>query len=258
MPDAPAPWPFVRSADHQNEAESTNDRAKQLARDGTLGPLPALVWADRQTRGRGQGSNTWWSDEGSLTASVVIDPEAFGLPLAVRPRVALGVAAVVVAAVEELVPGCWPGIRWPNDIEVHGRKLGGVLVEGVVGPSGPRLVVGIGLNVGTRLDAAPREVRALAASLAEYGLGAADRLAVLHAILERFAAMLADLASDAPNLGSTWERLDALHDATITVQVGAERFVARAEGIDPTGGLRIRREGRGEVEILYAGRILRD
>ena len=136
IPHAPQPWPFVITVHHEAEVDSTNDWAKRLIHDDALGATPALVWADGQTRGRGQGSNTWWSDAGSLTASVVVDPEALGLAIAVRPRVALGVAAAMVDAVEELAPGTFAGIRWPNDVEVAGRKLGGVLVEGVAGPRG--------------------------------------------------------------------------------------------------------------------------
>lgn len=255
-PDVRHPRPFVRSEHHEAEVDSTNDWARRLIVDGTLGPTPALAWADGQTRGRGQGSNTWWSDEGSLTASVVVDPEALGLAIAVRPRVALGVAAAMVDAVEELAPGTFAGIRWPNDVEVAGRKLGGVLVEGVPGPAGPLLVVGFGLNVGTRLDRAPREVRAMATSLAEAGLTPNDRAAALHAILGRLGPMFEALAAGDPALVATWNRLDALRGATIRVQAGPDRFTAEAAGIDPGGGLRIVRDGRAEV--LHAGRILRD
>ena len=255
-PDVPHPRPFVRSEHHEPEVDSTNDWARRLVTAGELGPTPALVWADGQTRGRGQGSNTWWSDEGSLTASVVVDPEALGLPIAVRPRVALGVAAAMVAAVEELAPGTWAGIRWPNDVEVGGRKLGGVLVEGVPGPGGPLLIVGFGLNVGTNLDQAPREVRAMAASLAEAGLTPNDRATALRAILSRLGPMFEALAAGDPDLVATWNRLDALRGSTIRVQAGPALFAAEATGIDPSGGLRIVRQGR--VEVLYAGRILRD
>ena len=245
-------WPFVRAEFHLGEVDSTNDWARRLIAVGAMPELPALVWADRQTRGRGQGANSWWSDGGSLTASVVVDPEVLGLAVAVRPRVALVVAAAVVAAVEALAPGTGAGIRWPNDVEVGGRKLGGILVEGVQGAGGPRLIVGFGVNVATRLDEAPGEVRAMATALG--GDGLRDRL--LGAILDRLGPGLAALAQGDPALVATWNRLDTLQGTTIAVQVGVERFEAVADGIDAGGGLRIRREGR--TEILQAGRILRD
>lgn len=250
-------WPFVRAEYHRVEVDSTNDWAHRLIDQGAMPTLPALVWVDRQTRGRGQGANSWWSDDGSLTASVVIDPEAFGLAVAVRPRVALGVAAVIAAAIEAVVPGCRPGIRWPNDIEVDGRKLGGILVEGVASPGGLRLIIGLGVNVATRLDAAPDAVRVMAANLEDRGGPAGlSRSTLLRAILVRLEPMLRELAGNDPALVATWNRLDTLLGATITVQAGAERFSAVAEGIDGGGGLRIRRDGR--PEILHAGRILRE
>ncbi len=250
------PWPFVRSEFYRGEVDSTNDWCKRLIIEGSLAKAPALVWAARQTRGRGQGANSWWSDGGSLTASVVVDPEALGLAMAIRPLVALGVASVVVAAVEELVPECRAGIRWPNDIEVDGRKLGGVLVEGVVGPTGPRLVIGVGVNVSTRLDLAPAEVRSMAATLAEAASPPDPRRAILRAILGRLEALFQGLTNGDPSLVATWNRLDTLLGQTITVQAGNDRFLAVAEGIDPSGGLRIEREGRSQ--ILFAGRILRE
>ena len=253
--EAASIWPSVQSVWHQVEVDSTNDQARQLIQAGTIGPLPALVWADWQTRGRGQGANTWWSDEGSLTASIVLDPLEYSLGVAVRPRVALAVAVAVVGAIGEVVPACQAGIRWPNDVEVEGRKLGGILVEGVTSVSGDRLIVGVGLNVGTRLDQAPAEVQRLAASLAEFGLAPDDRRVVLAAILTRLDPTLRALASGDPGLVVEWNRLDSLRNQTITIQVGDLRFDAVAEGIDPTGGLRIRRYG--QVDILYAGRILR-
>lgn len=191
-----------------------------------------------------------------MTATVVVDPEDLGLAIAFRPRVALGVASVVVAAVEEVAPGCGAGIRWPNDIEVDGRKLGGILVEGVMSPKGPRLVIGVGVNAATRLDLAPAEVRDMAITLAEAGATLDLRKAILRAILGRLEAMFRGLTEGDPSLVATWNRLDTLLGRTITVQAGDERFLAVAEGVEPSGGLRIRREGRPLV--LFAGRILRE
>ena len=252
----PPAWPFVRSEWHDEEVDSTNDWARRLVEAGDLNRFPALVWANRQTRGRGQGANAWWSDDGSLTASVVIDPEAYDLAVAIRPRVALAVAVAVVEAIAAVVPGCAAGIRWPNDVEVFGRKLGGILVEGVSSPAGPRLIVGMGLNVASRVVGAPTAVREMAASLAEFGAGVEECRAILSQILGRLEPILHALASGDPRLELTWNRLDTLRGTVVRVQVGDREFTAIAEGIDSTGGLRIRRNDL--PEILYAGRILRD
>jgi len=71
----PIPWTEIRL----DEAESTNDLAKRMAADPD-GPRPSrVVRADRQTKGRGRGENAWWSDQGSLTFSALLDPRTIGL-----------------------------------------------------------------------------------------------------------------------------------------------------------------------------------
>ena len=74
-------FPFVRAILRFDELDSTSDLARRILEKEPL-DTPALIWADRQTRGRGQRDNTWWSDEGSLTATLVLDPRAIGLTLA--------------------------------------------------------------------------------------------------------------------------------------------------------------------------------
>ncbi len=132
-------------------------------------PLPLVVLANRQTQGRGRGTNWWWSDEGSLTFTLALDPSAHGLTAMHEPRLALAAAVAVVDATRPYVPPqATLGIRWPNDIEAGNRKLGGILPERVETAGGVRILIGVGLNVRTRLEDAPPEVRRMAATLAEW------------------------------------------------------------------------------------------
>ncbi|HEX8199227.1 MAG TPA: biotin--[acetyl-CoA-carboxylase] ligase, partial [Isosphaeraceae bacterium] len=71
-------WPFVRTMVHHAVLASTNDLARELLAEGAT-ELPLVVRADRQTRGRGRGAHLWWSDTGSLTFTLGIDPAAHGL-----------------------------------------------------------------------------------------------------------------------------------------------------------------------------------
>jgi BirA family transcriptional regulator, biotin operon repressor / biotin---[acetyl-CoA-carboxylase] ligase len=240
------------------ETDSTNDLAKRLLDRGTVEP-PLLIWADRQTRGRGQGSNAWWSDAGSLTATIVLDPSAMGLTIARESRVALAVAVAVIESIRSLYPGCRPGIRWPNDIEVGGRKLGGILPERVESPSGPRLLIGIGLNVRTRLEGAPIEVRRMAATLgdwAEVTPSADPRAELLGVICDRSGHQLRALVDARPELIESWGRFDALAGSTVRIEIGDEVIEAVAAGIDDSGGLRLIHDGRPRV--IHAGRVLRE
>ena len=162
------------------------------------------IWADRQTLGRGRGENQWWSDEGSLTFTIALDPAAHGLRIDQEPRLALMTAVAVIEAIGALGltdPGI--GIRWPNDIEVNGRKLGGILPERVETRQGHRLLIGIGLNVLTRIDQAPPDVQRMATSLSALQLQPLEPsflAGFLAAILTQFERALYRMAADDPGL----------------------------------------------------------
>ncbi len=122
---------------------STNDFLKELAASGPLEPFTVAV-AETQTKGRGQAGSSWFSEPGkNLTFSVYV-PDAvahaqqlFGLNVAV--------ALAVANALEQMgTPRI--SVKWPNDILSGNRKLGGILIENVIG-SRIASIVGIGVNV---------------------------------------------------------------------------------------------------------------
>jgi BirA family transcriptional regulator, biotin operon repressor / biotin---[acetyl-CoA-carboxylase] ligase len=250
--------PFARSLIYREVVTSTSDLARALVEAGEV-DLPLVVWAKRQTAGRGRGSNAWWSDEGSLTLTIALDPRAHALRKEHEPRLALTAAVAVIEALEPFVPAGVLGIRWPNDIEAAGRKLGGILAEQVNTDLGPRLLIGIGLNVHTRLADAPADVASLAMSLErlrDATLAEPEFSVLLHAILARFKPALSALSRDDRALVEHWNRLDTLAGQSVRVAQGEREFSGFGAGIDERGGLRL--AGPGETIALYAGRVLRD
>src|SRR5215211_6599837 len=145
---------------------TTMSRAADLAAAGE--PEGATVVAEEQTEGRGRLGRAWVAPPGtSLLVSVVLRP-----PLA-TDAVWLTVAAAGVAlagAVDEVAPGAAPaGLKWPNDLELHGAKAAGLLAEAQL--EGARLaavLLGMGVNVGQTAAEFPPEVaeRATSVSLA--------------------------------------------------------------------------------------------
>ncbi len=250
--------PFVRATIRRDVVESTSDLVRQLAHDG-VADLPLVVRADRQTRGRGRRDHSWWSDAGSLTFTLLVDPAAHGLRAEHEPRLALATAVAVIEAISEIVPIEGLGVRWPNDVEAGGRKLGGILPERFETVHGARLAIGIGLNVRTRFDDAPPDVRPLAASLADRAAApptTEDIERLFRTILERFARALDLLARDDPGLAARWARLDALRDRWVRVDLGPQIIEGWGRGIDPEGALLL--AGEDETHRLFGGQVLRE
>jgi len=117
---------------------STNDVARRLADAGA--PEGTVVLAERQTCGRGRRGGVWESPAGGLWFSFILRPH---LPAARAAGLAV-VGSIAVARAAESASGVRARIKWPNDVHVGGRKLAGVMVEGI---GGGALVLGVGLNV---------------------------------------------------------------------------------------------------------------
>jgi BirA family biotin operon repressor/biotin-[acetyl-CoA-carboxylase] ligase len=246
---------FIKTWVRRESVASTSDLARELVSLGEL-DLPLLVLAKRQTQGRGRGAHTWWSDAGSLTFTLVIDPAAHGLSAEHEPRVALTAAVAVIEAIAPIVGPGRAGIRWPNDIELGGRKLGGILPERLQAPHGPRLAIGIGLNVRTQLERAPAEVRRLAASLHELVGPETSTEQVLEAILDRLPDALAKLARADLSLADEWARLDTLLGEPVRIALGDRIVAGLGRGIDAEGALCLAVER--EVLRIFGGQVLRD
>ncbi len=235
--------------------ESTNDVACELLESGE-GSLPFVVIADSQTRGRGRGSNSWWSDEGSLTATLAIDPVAQGLSPLHEPRIALATAVAIIEAMPWDFPNNRrPGIRWPNDVEVEGRKLGGILPERVETQAGSKLLIGIGINIHTNLFDAPEEIQRMAVSLAELRGTCGTSSEILGSILHQLDRILPKLSANDQGLARRWAELDTLRGETVRVDLGTRVLTGIGRGIDAEGALVLLTD-EGEIH-LFGGRVLR-
>jgi BirA family biotin operon repressor/biotin-[acetyl-CoA-carboxylase] ligase len=251
------PWLFYR---HET-LDSTSDEARRLVVAGGT-PARFVVWAERQTKGRGRGSNAWWSDPGSLTATLGIDPSREGLEPRQEPKIALAAALACARVVEPLL-GREVEIRWPNDVELAGKKLAGFLVERLDGPDGPRILIGAGINVATRFDDAPTEVRALATSLAEAGVPRIeDRTRrrwcayVLHSLIGRLTDQIQYLRVYEDAFDRAINRRDSLSGRAVRIRQGDRIIEGTGRGVNPDGSLRV--ETAEGLVAIYGGQVLRD
>ena len=120
--------------------ESTNDLARELGEAGY--PHGTWISARQQSRGRGRLGRQWQSIEGNLFLSIIVRPEMREL----WTWVPMATAIAIAEALRSLFPELPVQVKWPNDLWVHGKKLGGILCEAVGGRADSFIVIGIGLN----------------------------------------------------------------------------------------------------------------
>jgi BirA family transcriptional regulator, biotin operon repressor / biotin---[acetyl-CoA-carboxylase] ligase len=209
---------------HLRETGSTNDRARELAAAGA--PHGMLVTAGSQTAGRGRQGRAWAGPPGRALLMSLVLREA-------HPLLPLAAAVAVADAVGEEAR-----IKWPNDVQLDGRKVAGILAEGR--PQEGWAVLGIGVNVAIRIEDLPPELHDTAGTLGREPSDVEPFLANLLRSLERALALApADLLD-------SWRARDALLGREITWSGGS----GTAAGIDG--------EGRLVVELQDGGRTALD
>jgi len=221
-----------------DEAGSTMDLLRLRAEAGA--PEGTAVLAGRQTSGRGRRGRSWESPEGGLWFSLLLRP-------AIEPRLAgcisVSIALSSAQALRERyrLPVL---VKWPNDLILEGRKLGGILIE--LATRGERidwLIVGLGLNVNNPL---PEGARIPPISLSE-ALGGPVELEGVFVVVFRGIARgyLGFLREGFGPVRARWAQLSALEDG-IWVERYGERFRAEVKGLSEEGKLIVERGGRLE------------
>ena len=227
---------------------STNDEAARLAAAGE--PEGTAVVAQTQTSGRGRRGRSWSSPAGGLWISVVVSCEKL------EPQ-GLSLAAGVAAA--KAVEGCCGKacqIKWPNDLIVEARKVGGILIERAAGRS--LLIVGIGVNCNQHPDSFDAALRTSATTLQESG-GRGVPLPLLTGRLmfelERCVRLLR--CGGWSEMLSEWRARDALAGRRVRVKRGEQVVVGTCLGVLQSGEMLLREGNRqhripclDEVEIL--------
>ncbi|HEY7587128.1 MAG TPA: biotin--[acetyl-CoA-carboxylase] ligase [Thermoplasmata archaeon] len=141
---------------HFDAVESTNDTLKEFLEEDLEEGL--VVWADRQVSGRGRHGRAWASPPGGLYVSALLrptDPHASLL--------GLFTGMPLMKALRHF--GLFAGLKWPNDIMFQGRKIAGILSEGVYRKEKHHVIVGVGVNTNVDVDRLPPDVQPRATSL---------------------------------------------------------------------------------------------
>ncbi len=241
---------------------STMVRAAELAAGGA--PEGTTVVADAQRAGRGRLGRDWLAPPGSsLLLTVVLrprlEPEQAWLAVAAAGVALVDATAALLAEVAERrvdapveSPAPAVGLKWPNDLLVDGRKAAGLLAE--AHSQGRRLdwvLLGMGVNVGQGAGDFPADLAGRATSLRLAAGGAVDRVALLGAWGERFAAGYRALAAGeaGPTLAAYRERLDTLGRQVRVELLGGEALEGVAAGLGADGALALRTVTSTEVAV---------
>jgi BirA family biotin operon repressor/biotin-[acetyl-CoA-carboxylase] ligase len=232
----PADW----VVDVVDETPSTNLVVAERARRGAGEGL--VVVAEHQTAGRGRLDRTWETPARSaLTLSLLLRPT---VPAADWPWVPLLAGYAAAVALRRL--GAPVEVKWPNDLLLEDRKLGGILVERIETTSGPAVVVGIGLNVS--MTGAELPVPG-AASLAVAGLEV-DRTDLLAALLQAVRTEYDGFQRGGTQpLRAAYESVCASLGRDVVVELPTGQVLrGAAVGIDEGGRLQVRTP-EGVVEV---------
>jgi BirA family transcriptional regulator, biotin operon repressor / biotin---[acetyl-CoA-carboxylase] ligase len=224
------------------QADSTNDLALDWLRAGAA--AGSVVVTDEQIKGRGRLGRTWYTPPGTaLILSVILRPKVEYLGQITM------LGAVAIAELLEHLGTTDVGIKWPNDVLLHGKKVSGVLSEAVW--NGDKLqgsVLGMGINV--RIDFTGTELAHTAASI-EPSLGhVVDRLDLLVDLLGRVDYWYERLQTGA--LFDAWKSRLNMLGKMVTVQQGTLHGLA--ELVDQSGALMVRDE-MGTLHRVVAGDI---
>jgi len=251
--EAVVPWLPGFTVEVLPELDSTNAELMRRARAGQLEPV--LLVAEHQTAGRGRLGRAWHSDASQAGArpdahaDVMAGPQArgsltfsLGLPLAVREWSGLSLA-VGVSLAQSIHPNLQ--LKWPNDLWLAGRKLGGILIETAQVGAQRYVVVGVGVNIAAPLaqglSTPPAWWRELAPDIT-------PPAALLRLVPPLVQALLRFAEQGFAPFEAGFAQRDALAGCAVRLSDGLEGI---ASGVDAQGALRVQTRN-GPVRVNSA------
>ena len=244
--------PAARATQVQVLSRTDSTNTQLLAADPACDPQ--VLFAESQTQGRGRRGRDWVSPFGAnLYCSIGWTFAAWPARLTALPlAMAVALARVVAdAGLPEV------GIKWPNDLQVGGRKLAGILIEPRGEAGGAcRVVVGIGLNVAMsagQATAVGQPWTSLAEALAASGQPLPSRNTLAAALVSELSAALGHFAAHGfTPFAAEWQRRDVLMGRPVRIEA-TPALEGIARGVDSDGGLSV--ETASGWQVVHAGDV---
>jgi BirA family biotin operon repressor/biotin-[acetyl-CoA-carboxylase] ligase len=241
---------FGKRVSHFFRTDSTNRVAFELGHDGEA--EGAVVVAEEQTAGRGRAGRSWVSERGTgIYVTVLLRPKL----APVQAPLLTMMAGISARAAVEAVTGLNVDLKWPNDLMIGGKKVGGILTEMHAEPALVRFViVGIGINVNQ--EKFPAEIAGVATSLRVESGRLHSRVEILVRLLREFEKDYLRLVRDgSASVVNTFQEVSSYAlGKKVRVVTGAETFTGVTAGLTAEGLLRVERSG-GEIITVIAGDV---
>jgi BirA family biotin operon repressor/biotin-[acetyl-CoA-carboxylase] ligase len=241
---------FGKRIHHFFKVDSTNRVTLELGHAGE--PEGAVVLAEEQTAGRGRAGHAWHSERATgIYATLLLRPRL----APVQAPLLTMMAGLSAHAAIEAQTGLKVDLKWPNDLLIRGKKVGGILTEMHAEPAQIRFViVGIGLNVNQ--ETFPAELSAIATSVRVETGKPQSRLELLVRLLREFEndynRFLTEGAESVTKRFSTISSY--AYGKRVCVSNGKESFAGVTAGVGPEGLLLVRRDG-GQIVTVIAGDV---
>jgi BirA family biotin operon repressor/biotin-[acetyl-CoA-carboxylase] ligase len=231
--------------------DSTNTVAFRLAMNGAQ--EGEVVVVESQAAGKGRMGRRWESPPGvNIYLSIILRPP---FPPNKMPLITLMTAVACAESIEE-VTGVLPSIKWPNDLLIGEKKLGGILTEADLELDRINfVVVGIGINVNMPRSAFPPSIRDTATSLQEALGKQVSRVTLIQALFRRFELWYKRFKEDrGEEIRRRWEELSQIRGKEVAMAFMGEMVQGMALEIDADGALLVQEAG-GAVKRIVAGDV---
>jgi len=241
---------FGKHIYHFFKTDSTNRVALELGHAGE--PEGAVVLAEEQTAGRGRAGRVWSSERAAgIYVTLLLRPKL----APVQAPLLTMMAGLSAHAAVEAVTGLAVDLKWPNDLIIRGKKVGGILTEMHAEPGQVRFViVGIGLNVNQ--EKFPGELASIATSLRLETGKPQSRMELLVRLLREFESDYNRMLRE--GVASVVKRFEVIssyaHGKRVRVTNGTESYLGTTAGLGPEGLLQVERDD-GRVVTVIAGDV---
>lgn len=231
--------------------DSTNLEAKRLAGGGAS--HGAVIWAKKQTAGRGRMGRDWVSAEGNLYVTMLVSPDC---DLAQCSQLSFVAACAVADTLEGILPNPDAiACKWPNDVLVNGKKISGILLESFSTKELVTVKQWIAVGVGINVDNFPEHVMFPATCLREEGVELISAKIVLSRFIHNFIARYDEWAAKGfKPIEKAWLKRAYNLNQPVEVVVGEDQLHGTFSGIDEEGRMLLR-DKKKNVTPITAGDV---